>query len=166
MTRKWPEALGVQGQDGTTWTAYGASKAGADAISRHLHFFMKDNIRTYTINPVFYHSELVERAAGQMGLPASAEGVDLLAGANPICPGSGGDPVDIAKTVLSLIDNSSLYAPNSGIFMDHDHTVNSHELYKILQDPPTRDETPIGFPTRDEFLTWSKNPDGTDRTDS
>ena len=89
----------------------------------------------------------------------STEGIDTAAGDmlgqafNAVDKSSGGDPADVAKLFLTLLDNTTLYPPSSGILIDHDLTMNMKVLYASIEEP-----TPgTGLPNPAELLPLARD---------
>lgn len=154
----WP-----MGMDMTTWSVYSATKAAVDTFGRLMHHYLPENIRTYRINPFFFHSEMALKIAGKMTLGETTAAVDGLGAAfNPIDQSGGGNPQDIAELFLTMCDNSTLHPPSSGVAIDHDFTMNAKVFLRYVEEAHLPD-TP--YPPPEILKQWARNVDGTVRSD-
>ena len=97
--------------------------------------YAPEKIRIYGLLPFVYASR---------GQPELAPGtVDEFAKINPIFPENRGSPLDIARIVWHLFENSSGFAPGENILSDHDATFSS-SLYSSILESPVRD--PVFLP--------------------
>ena len=158
------------GMDLSGWSAYSASKSAVEMLARHSHFYLKDGIRTYTLNTAFFKSEMVDRITTGGHGGAGAEEDEKTAALNPFFkhPSSGGtlgmmgNPSDHAELVLSLIANDTQYAPGAAIFIDNDMTFPAVIMHNYIDNPAlcAADPNFSGWPGPVALTPWSRDVKG------
>jgi len=97
--------------------AYGPSKAAIDQMVRNSAGLANEKIRVYSVGPQVYRTDMAERGTASMGIT-----VDLFAHLlNPVSH-TPGDPADLVKIFLSIMDETTAYLPGDLICCDGDAT--------------------------------------------
>lgn len=133
--------------------SYATSKVAIDGIVRLAHgLFSGDGVRVYGLNICVFASEMSARAT-----PIGAEG---LVAFNPFFKTSVGDPVHIARTIIALLDRTSLWPPGSHIGIDNDATWDATRFYELMAKPGKLEH--LGFFPPDEMKAMLRDVRGAD----
>jgi NAD(P)-dependent dehydrogenase (short-subunit alcohol dehydrogenase family) len=109
--------------------------------SIHAGYFKSHNIRSYSVNPALFASELVKNFcqvnADSEGRPyeeLAEDKVAVMDGAamlfNPVYPNKVGNPKHIGAFLVAVMNNSTLWPSGSAVAIDGDCTFSLEELQK------------------------------------
>ena len=110
----------------TIFNLYTSCKTFVDSIARGSTTFLKDhNIRTYTISPSVYAT----------GMNGGVGDDDTGSVVNPLLKDYSGNASDVAKVVISMMDNTTTWKSGTNVGCEGPYTYNVHERYKIMYEP-------------------------------
>jgi len=96
---------------------YCASKAAVNDLVKSLGaYYIKDNIRMYSVCPFAYSTYMLEHIASDIS--DGALSCDDISAVNPMFPGKSGNPMDIAPLIEAFFDGDTLYAHGGCVEMD------------------------------------------------
>merc|ERR1712187_450652 len=93
--------------------------------------YANDNIRSYGLNLASYESEAADKAYSLLG--GGAEGKRTFGSWSPVFQDAPGDPRDVGRVILALMDGTPLWPSSSNIVLDHDVTFDARYLYDESQ---------------------------------
>jgi len=139
------QASGPEDVDtGSHLISYAASKAALDAVARGAAgAYAPYGINVWNLNIAVFKSEMTVRGSAGLGIDLAT----MAASFNPIQK-EPGEPVEIARVILALVDRSSKWPSGSSILVDGHYTVDSHVYYSSIYRP--HDEHPMGYPPVDK----------------
>ena len=105
---------------------YCASKAAVNDLVKSMGaYYIKDNIRMYSVCPYAYRTYMLTHIASDIS--DGALSCDDVSAMNPMFPGKSGPPEDIAPLIEAFFDGDTLYAHGGCVEIDH-HVTFSTQL--------------------------------------
>jgi len=123
------DAVWPSGTDSTIWAGYCMTKAAIDMLSRFGRFYMKEGIRVYNIKPAIFASEIIDHEVEHN----FGGDYEAFASRNPFFTSITGDPVHIARTAITMFNNSTQYECGSNVVIDNDGTFDSRNQYDVIE---------------------------------
>ena len=143
---------GMMGPLASSLIGYSASKAAVDQIVRTASgCYTTENISVYGLDFGSFDSEMLAKISAKMGGAPTG-------GFNPYYKESNGNPTDISKVIIALLDGRSKWKSGSNIVVDHDSTINASIFHEMYFDPGPPET--LGQPTAGQLKPLLKTVSG------